>query len=94
MPIPYLPIVDRLTKEVFYRLMWVTNAVFSKMQPLEKALKLLRACLERGFGPIRRPIEVNVLYNLSYVPTISPNLHDQDANHNVADIAIVSKTEI
>ena len=68
--------------------------ILSKAQPTEKALKPLRAHSDRNSGLIWKPIEANVLHDLPYVSAISPNLHDHDANYNISDIAIVSKTEI
>ena len=74
--------------------MQVANTFFFKTKLTKKASKPLRARPDRGSGPIRKPIGANMLHNLLYVPAISPNQSDHDANPNVPDIAIVSETEI
>lgn len=89
-----LPVMDKFTGEVFYRLMQIANAIFSKMQPTEKASKPLRVCSDRSSRPIWKSIEANMLHNLPYVFAISSDLHNYDTDHNVPDIAIISKTEI
>ena len=94
MPVSCLLIVDRLTEEVLYRPMRVADAVFSKTQFMEKASKLLKTCPGRGSRPIWKPIKANVLHNFSYVSAISLDLHDHNADHNIPDITIVSKTKI
>lgn len=93
-PVSCFFIVDKLTREVFYCPMQVANTVLFKVQPTEKALKLLKARLSKSSGPIWKLIKINVFYNLLYVPAINPNLHDYNANHNIPDITIISKTEI
>ena len=74
--------------------MRVANAFFSKMRPLEKMSKPSKAHSGKSSWPIWKPIRANMLHNLPYVPAISFNQSDHDADPNVLDITIVSKTKI
>lgn len=94
MLVPCLSMIDRLTKEILYRPMQIANMVFSKAQPTEKISNPLRVYLDKGSGPIWKPIKANILHSLSYVFATSPNLLDHNADHNVPGIAIISETEI